>query len=202
MPAAVVTDVNTIYAQPHAHGWAKKITALERHSRQFIAMSPFCVLSSADAEGRQDVSPRGGAVGFVRVVDDHTLLMPDRPGNNLLDSLRNVTLGKGHVGLLFFVPGFDETLRVNGRAEVLHDAALCEEFTEFGKPAKSVLRITVEEVFLHCGKALIRSRLWEADAQQDRQIMPSISEIITEQAALDRVAATQAEVEVRYQDTL
>jgi PPOX class probable FMN-dependent enzyme len=202
MPAAVITDVNTIYPQPHAHGYAKKITALERHSRRLIEMSPFCVMSSADAEGRQDVSPRGGAPGFVRIVDDHTLMMPDRPGNNLLDSLRNVTLGKGYVGLLFFVPGFDETLRVNGRAEVLHDAALCEDFTEFGKPARSVLRIAVEEVFLHCGKALIRSRLWEADAQQDRQLMPSISEIITEQASLDRVAATQDEVLVRYQDTL
>lgn len=202
MPPAVVTDVDTIYAQPHPHGYAKKITRLERHSRRFIEMSPFCVMASAGPGGHQDVSPRGGAPGFVRVVDDNTLMLPDRPGNNLLDTLRNLTLGSGQVGLLFFIPGFDETLRVNGRAELLHDAALCEAFTEFGKPARSVLKITVEEVFLHCGKALMRSQLWEPEARQDRLQMPSISEMITEQAALDRVAATQGEVLVRYKDTL
>ena len=106
------------------------------------------------------------------------------------------------MGLLFFIPGFDETLRVNGRAEVRHDAALCEDYTEFGKPARSLLRITVEEAYLHCGKALMRSRLWEADAQQDRLQMPSISDIIKDQADLDRPSNTHEQVLARYKDSL
>src|SRR5689334_20489771 len=137
MKTLTAADIYTVYAEPHPHGPAKKIPRLERHSRRFIGLSPFCVMSSADAAGRQDVSPRGGKPGFVHVFDDETLMLPDRPGNNLLDSLNNITSGGGQVALLFFIPGFDETLRVNGRAQVLHDQALCAEFEEFGKPARS-----------------------------------------------------------------
>lgn len=202
MKPLTLSEVEAVYPPMGPYSKAKIRPSLDEYSRQFIALSPFCVMSTADAEGHQDVTPRGGMPGFVRVIDDNIVMLPDRPGNNILDSLRNLTTGPGRVGLLFFVPGFDETLRVNGRAEVLHDPALCEDYTEFGKPARSVLRITVEEAYLHCGKALMRSRLWEADAQQDRMQMPSISDIISEQADLDRPRSTHEQVLTRYKDTL
>ena len=202
MKPLTLQEVVAVYPPMGPYSKAKIRPNLDKYSRQFIGLSPFCVLSTADAEGRQDVTPRGGTPGFVRVLDDNTIMMPDRPGNNILDSLRNLTTGPGRVGLLFFIPGFDETLRVNGRAEVLHDAAMCEDYTEFGKPARSVLRIAVEEAYLHCGKALMRSRLWEADAQQDRMQMPSISDIIKEQADLDRPSNTHEQVLARNRDSL
>lgn len=195
-------DVEGLYGEAKPTTRLKLLNKLERYSIQFIGLSPFCVISSAGPDGRQDVSPRGGAPGFVRVADDVTLLLPDRPGNNLLDSLKNLTAGSGAVGMLFLVPGFNETLRVNGRAEVIYDDALCAEYAEFGKPARSVLRVSVEEVFFQCGKALMRSKLWEAEAQVDRAIMPSISQMVTEQAGLDRMPETQAQTVTRYKDSL
>ena len=198
-------DLDRLYAAPKAATQAKVIDHIEKHARRFIALSPFCIIGTAGPDGRQDVSPRGGAPGFVRVVDDKTLMMPDRPGNNLLDSLRNLTAGTGEVALIFLIPGFDETLRVNGRAEALHDEALCAGFTEFDKPARAVLRVEVRELFLQCGKALMRARLWDPDAQVARSTMPSVAQIIVDQVGADgppREALSQEAMLARYRDSL
>lgn len=199
------TDLDRLYAAPKAATQAKVIDHIEKHARRFLELSPFCVIGTSGPDGSQDVSPRGGAPGFVRVVDERTLMMPDRPGNNLLDSLRNLTAGGGEVGLLFLIPGFDETLRINGRASVLHDEALCADFTEFGKPARAILRIEVRELFLQCGKALMRSRMWEADAQVERSTMPSVAQIIVDQVGAEgppREALTQEKMLARYRESL
>lgn len=201
MTPLALADLDAVYAPPKAVTVAKAIDHLDQHARRFVELSPFCVIGTSDAEGRQDVSPRGGAAGFVRIADDKTLMLPDRPGNNRLDSLRNLAV-TGEIGLLFMIPGFDETLRINGRAEILHDEALCADFTEFGKPARSVMKIMVREVYLHCAKALMRSELWNPEVQVERSVMPSLGQIITDQLKLDRMPETQEEMVARYRESL
>jgi PPOX class probable FMN-dependent enzyme len=133
---------------------------LDELARGFIAESPFLVMSTADAEGRTDASPKGDEPGFVRVEDDHTLVIPERPGNTLAMGLTNV-LANPYIGLLFVVPGTTETLRVNGRVELSRDPELLEELGARGKPAVLAFRVHVEEVFFHCSKAFVRSGLWK-----------------------------------------
>jgi PPOX class probable FMN-dependent enzyme len=155
---------------------------LDIHCRNFIALSPFCVLSSSDASGQADASPRGDPPGFVKVLDARTLLLPDRPGNNQVDSLQNIVENPG-VGLLFFVPGMNETLRVKGKAEITTDPGLLEPLTVSGKAPLSGLKVTVEEAFLHCGRALIRGRIWDAKAQIDRSSYPTYGQVLADQIA-------------------
>lgn len=133
---------------------------IDDYARAFIARAPFLVLSTSDADGQQDVSPKGDGAGFVQVEDEHTLLIPDRSGNKLVMGLQNI-LANPHVGLLFMVPGTGETLRVNGRAELTTDPALLARLTARGKPAVLVIRVTVEECFFHCAKAFLRAQLWK-----------------------------------------
>lgn len=184
---------------------AKSRPALDKYSRQFIALSPFLVISTADAKGRADLSPRGDPPGFVHVIDDTTILVPDRPGNNRLDTMANI-VANPNVGLLFFVPGFEDTLRLNGRARITDDAALLSACTVNGKQPVVGILVTVEEVFLHCAKALKRSRLWEPDYRQDRAQLPSIARIILEQTctpvAEPEAAKIDAEVEEEYRSAL
>ena len=153
---------------------------IDPHARDFIALSPFCVISSLGADGRQDTSPRGDPPGFVAVLDERTLLIPDRPGNNQVDSLQNVLAHPG-VGLLFLVPGMNETLRVSGRAEIVTEKALLAPLSVGGKAPLSGLRVTVEEAFLHCGRSLIRSRLWDPEAQIDRSCYPTYGQVLADQ---------------------
>lgn len=180
------------YASPTPRSVAKTRPALDRHMVRFVSLSPFCVLASAGADGTVDVSPRGGAPGFVRVEDANTLLLPDRPGNNRLDSVRNILSGSGEVSLLFLIPGVDDTLRVVGRASLSADPGLLAAMAEFGKPPKAVLRIAVREAFLHCPKALMRARLWDPAAQVDRSVLPSLSEMIVEQTGMGVVETPEA----------
>jgi PPOX class probable FMN-dependent enzyme len=154
--------------------------------RSFIAASPFLCLGTSSPAGA-DVTPRGDAPGFVHVLDDHTLLIPDWPGNNRLDTLGNV-LENPAVGLLFFVPGVQETLRVNGRAAISTDPALIARWNVNGKHPRSVLRVAVEQAFMHCGKALIRARLWAADAQIARGALPSYGQMLKDQTKLPESA--------------
>jgi PPOX class probable FMN-dependent enzyme len=160
----------------------KVLDRLDVHCRHFIELSPFLVLGTSDAEGRQDVSPRGDPPGFVRILDDRHLLLPDRPGNNRLDSLGNIA-ARPDVALLFFVPGVDETLRVNGKAEISTDTVLLAPCAVDGRPPRSGLLITVEEAFLHCGKALIRSHLWDPERKVARKSFPSLGRMIADQIA-------------------
>jgi PPOX class probable FMN-dependent enzyme len=194
-------DLAGHYGLPRERSVAKKLAGLDRHMIRFIGMSPFCVLATVGADGTLDTSPRGGSPGFVEVAGSNRLLIPDRPGNNRLDSFKNLLSGSGEVALIFFTPGIDETLRVAGRARLLVDPALAARMVEFGKPPRAVLDVEVREAMLHCAKALMRSRLWDPDAQVDRGVLPSLGEMIHEQTGVG-AAETQPEMLERYRDTL
>lgn len=176
-------DLASIYPTPSERVLAKARPALDAHSKKFIAMSPFCVLATSGADGSVDASPRGGTPGFVHIAGDNSLLMPDRSGNNRIDSLRNIVEGTGLLQMIFFVPGIDETLRVGGRGVVTSDPALMETMIEFGKQPRAVLSIDVSEAYFHCGKALMRSKLWTGE-RVERKVMPSIGEVIHDQTGL------------------
>jgi len=182
------------YDQPNQTVQRKIIPRLDKHARAFIALSPFVALSTSGPDGA-DCSPRGDAPGFVHVENDSTLLLPDRRGNNLIDSLRNV-VQHPHVGLLFLVPGINETLRVNGTAKVIVDPDRLEPMTAQGKAPSSALEISVREVFFHCAKAMMRSDLWNPDKHVPRSSFPSLGRVIADQVAgvdVDVVEATIAE---------
>jgi PPOX class probable FMN-dependent enzyme len=179
----------------------KVLPRLDRFSRSFIAMSPFLVLATADGEGGVDASPRGDAAGFVQVRDDATLVLPDRPGNRRVDSFSNVIRNAG-VGILFMVPGINETLRVNGRGRVVTDPTLLEPLSAHGKTPVTGLVIDIDEVFFHCGKALIRSKLWDPAEHVDRKNFPSLGEVIAEQTAAMTIDAAEQAIAVGYRDRL
>ena len=175
-------ELRAVYAPPAPRAAQKVLDHLDVHCRNFIELSPFCVLSSSDASGQADASPRGDPPGFVKILDEKTLLLPDRPGNNQVDSLQNVVENPG-VGLLFFVPGMNETLRVKGKAEITTDPELLDPLTVSGRPPRSGLKVVVEEAFLHCGRALIRGRIWDSDAQIDRSSYPTYGQVLADQIA-------------------
>jgi PPOX class probable FMN-dependent enzyme len=176
-------DLATIYPKPTPRVIAKARPSLDAHSKKFIGMSPFCVLATSGSDGSVDASPRGGNPGFIHVEGPNQLLMPDRSGNNRIDSFKNIVEGSGLLQLIFFVPGIDETLRVGGRGAVTVEPALLAAMEEFGKLPRAVLRIEISEAYFHCGKALMRSKLWSA-AQVERKTFPSISEVIHDQTTL------------------
>jgi len=188
-----------VYKSPNPRSVAKELRRLDRHCRRFVELSPLVVLATSSASGA-DVSPRGGPAGFVKMLDETTLIVPDFPGNNRLDSLENI-LENGRVGLLFFVPGVDETLRVNGRATIDLDPELRAMSVVDGKTPIAVLRIAVEQAYLHCAKALMRSALWDVTKHVDRATLPSMGEMLKEQANW-ATGETQAEMLVRYKETL
>jgi uncharacterized protein len=196
-PAALRAHYGTV----HPLAVRKVLSRLDAHCRDFIALSPFAVLATADGAGGVDASPRGDAPGFVAVVDDGTLLLPDRPGNNRVDSYGNVVAHPG-VGLLFFVPGINETLRVNGDARVVTGADLLGPLAAQGKVPAAGLLIAVREVFFHCGKALMRSHLWDASTRVERSAFPTLGKIIADQTRA--MAAPEADelVEAGYRNNL
>jgi len=159
------------------------------------------VLATSDAAGRVDATPRGGAPGFVVVPDDRTLLLGDAPGNNRLDALQNL-LENPQAGLLFMIPGVDETLRVNGRVVLSTDAADLATCSDARRTPRLVLRMTVQEAFLHCAKAFMRSRLWQQEAQVARERLPTMGQMLHEQIGLDTPPETQQEMLQRYQKDL
>ncbi len=175
----------------------KVLDRLDQFCRDFIALSPLLVLASSDAQGRADASPRGDAPGFVQVLDDNTLVIPDRRGNNRVDSFGNVLSAPG-VGLIFFMPGINETLRVNGTARMTRDPALLEPMTVQGKTPVLGLVVTVEEAFFHCGKALIRSKLWDPQSQVERTRFPTLGRIVAEQTKMIETAQAEANLEEAY----
>jgi uncharacterized protein len=178
------SDLATIYPAPSPRVIAKARPEIDVHARKFIGMSPFCVLATSGSDGSVDASPRGGNPGFVHVGGPNLLLMPDRSGNNRIDSFRNIVEGSGFVQLIFFVPGIDETLRVGGKGKLSADSELMASMVEFGKPPRAVLHIDVKEAYFHCGKALMRSKLWAGDTRVERAVMPSIGEVIHDQTGL------------------
>ncbi|CAD6541100.1 hypothetical protein LMG27952_03698 [Paraburkholderia hiiakae] len=171
-----LADLEAHYGTPHERALRKEIDHVNADYRRFIESSPFVVLATGGPEGL-DCSPRGDAPGFVRILDEHTLALPDRPGNNRVDSLRNV-VASSQVGLLFMVPGVGEMLRVNGRGRVSTDSALVASFAVDGKPPRSVLVIDVQSVYFHCSKAIVRSKLWDPSHHVERSHLPSAGEML------------------------
>jgi len=203
MPDDASAKLDALYNPPHKLTVAKDIGVIDRHGRRFIELSPFVALASVGPSGSVDVSPRGGGPGFVRVAEDGTsLTMPDRPGNNRLDSLRNITEGSGEVGLMFMIPGVDDIYRVNGPASLIVDDELAKTFEEFGKLPKSLLRIEVREAYLHCPKALMRSDLWGDSHKIDRAVLPSLSEMVMDQLGLGKPEVTHEQQVASLKQTL
>ena len=174
---------------------------LDEHSKNFIARSPFVCLGSSSERGA-DVTPRGDQPGFVLVLDDTTLAIPDWPGNNRLDSLSNILLNP-RVALLFLIPGVDETLRVSGTAEISTSSELLERWQRNGKMPRAALVVTVREAFFHCGKALIRSRLWQDDYKIQRSELPAYGEILKDQIVTSETAEEiQLSIQSGYRNKL
>jgi hypothetical protein len=169
-----------LYPPPSERAVRKQLAALDVHCRTFIAHSPLLMMGTAGADGSLDVSPKGDAPGFVAVLDDRTLLIPDRPGNNRLDGFSNL-VGNPHVGLLFLIPGVNETLRINGRARLTTDRALLEPLAVQGKVPVAGLLVEVQEAYLHCAKALIRSKLWNPASQVERSRLPTLGQMLADQ---------------------
>lgn len=195
------TELRALYGEPSDTVQRKVLPQLDKHCRAIIAASPFLVIGSADGGGNCDVSPRGDAPGFVKVVDDATLLIPDRRGNKRVDTMGNI-LENPHVALLFFVPGMTETLRVNGRVEITTETALLAPLAVNGKAPQSGLLVRVEEAFLHCGKALIRSKLWDPAQQIERSSLPSLGRMIADQVEGVQTADAEANIEAAYRERL
>jgi PPOX class probable FMN-dependent enzyme len=166
---------------------SKIATRLNDLTRQFVERSPFMCLATSAPDGSCDVSPRGDPAGFVRILDERTVLIPDRPGNRLADSLRNILVNP-HVGLLFMIPGVDDTFRINGRATLVTDEELLADSTVEGKPPKLGILVEIEECYTQCSKALIRSDLWNPERRIERTELPTSGEImraVREEAEFD-----------------
>ncbi len=176
-------ELREFYGPANERSVKKQMAKLDEHARNFIALSPFMVISSATADGA-DASPKGDPPGFVKVIDEGTLLIPDRPGNNRVDTMSNI-VENNHVGLLFLVPGMCETLRVNGRARITTDPEVLEPLSVKGRLPKSAMIVDVDDVYLHCGKALIRADLWNAENHIERKSFPSMGQMLSDQIAED-----------------
>jgi len=199
---ATEADLRAVYKQPSSGAVNKLLRKIDPHAQRFIELSPFVCLGTSGPDGLGDVTPRGGEPGFVHLLDPNTLALPDRPGNNRLDALTNIIRHPG-VGLLFFVPGFEDTLRVNGRARITTDEALLQRFPYNGKLPLTVIVIDVAEAYFHCPKALRRSVLWDASAQLPRSSFASPGQIFRDQLELDREPADiDRALEKGVQDTL
>ena len=199
-----IEDVEVLresYGTPSERALKKQLSRLDKHCRDFIARSPFLVIASADAWGRCDASPKGDAPGFVQVIDDTNLVIPDRLGNNRIDTLANLVARPG-IGLIFFVPGINETLRVNGKSRITTDSAILEPLAVSGKVPRSAILVTAEEIYFHCGKALIRSDLWNPEKQIAQSDFPSLGRIITEQIGEGSVAEAERYTAESYRTRL
>lgn len=201
-------QLRSLYAPPAERALHKQRPLLDGHCQRFIALSPFCVVASAGhgepgepGAALLDASPRGGAPGFAKTPDAHTLLLPDSGGNNRLDTLTNL-LADPRIGLLFMIPGVDETLRVNGTARLRDEAAFTDLFAAERQRPKLVIEVRVAEAYLHCSKAFMRSRLWQADAQVDRSMLPSMNQMIHDQIGLATEPETHAAMLQRYRAQL
>lgn len=195
-------QLRQLYPMPAERALRKQQAALDAHCQRFIALSPLCVLATGGGAGAlMDASPRGGAPGFVHVHDAQTLWIPDAGGNNRLDSLSNL-LHDPRIGLVFMVPGVNETLRINGTARLRDEPAWTGHFAGAHFTPKLVIEVQVHEAYLHCAKALMRSRLWQAEAQVERSALPSMNQMIHAQIGLDTPPESQAAMEQRYQQQI
>ncbi|NDV00242.1 pyridoxamine 5'-phosphate oxidase family protein [Pseudoroseicyclus tamaricis] len=171
------------YRPVHENAAKKVLPKLDPHARNFLSRSPFLMMGTQDAAGRADVSPKGDKPGFVAPLDDVTLAIPDRPGNNRLDSWENL-VDNPSIGLIFVIPGMAETLRINGEAKLTVDEELCARLGVDGRPAQAVCVVKIRELYMHCAKAFMRSELWKPETWPDRKELPSLGQIMRDQLAL------------------
>ncbi|QKW38244.1 pyridoxamine 5'-phosphate oxidase family protein [Actinomadura sp. NAK00032] len=188
-------ELREIVREPSQVIWDKDIGRIDEHARTLIAHSPLVLLATSDAEGTCDVSPKGDPAGSVLVLDDHRLAIADRPGNHRVDGFRNV-LRNPHVGLLFLVPGMNETLRVNGRATLVSDAPFFDDLAVKGRRPRLALLVEVDELYMHCAKAFLRSSLWRPETWPDRAELPTLGRIMKDQIDLKGVSAEQIDADL------
>lgn len=197
-------ELRTIYKTPRPTDGSirKELKALDGHCRSFIGKSPFVLIGSSDGAGNADVTPKGDRPGFAAVLDDRTIAIPDRPGNNRLDTLENILLNPS-VGLLFLIPGMNETLRVNGDARITVDATLRERLAVDGKQPQSIVVVSVKAAYMHCAKAFMRSDLWKPETWYDRATLPTLGQILHDQLAVaDSAEATDRWLDDAYKQTM
>jgi len=195
-------QLRALYAQPGERAVRKQLQRLDVHTTRFIALSPFCVVASAGPQGQLlDASPRGGAPGFAKVSDPSTVLLPDSGGNNRLDTLENL-LADPRIGLLFVIPGFEETLRINGTARLRDEAAFVDRFAAERQRPKLVIEVQVEEVYLHCAKAFMRSQLWQPADWPARDLLPSLNQMLHDQLGSAEAPEPAEEMAMRYRQQL
>ena len=187
-------QLRAVVGQPTERGAAKVMRTIDDHSRRFIAHAPFVFVASAGADGMLDISPKGDPAGFVKVLDEKTLAIPDRPGNRRIDTFRNV-LENPNVGLIFVIPGVTYTLRMSGQAVIVRDPELRASMAVNGKPPEHVLVVEISHVLSHCPKCMIRSGLWQPEAWPDTSTLPSFAEMLVAHAKLGTVEETQAVIE-------
>jgi PPOX class probable FMN-dependent enzyme len=194
-----IEQLRELYGEPSERTKNKVLSFLDCHAITFIEHSHFAILSTVDESGAIDLSPKGGAPGFIKVVDGNTLLIPDSSGNKRLDSLQNI-ITNAQVGLLFTVNGVDEIVRVKGTASIHHDDAFAAICPDGNKAPKTVIKVVVESMLFHCAKAIMRGKLWDTSYRVDRSLLPSIAEILKDQQNLDGKFVSQDEM-VRYYES-
>jgi PPOX class probable FMN-dependent enzyme len=197
MKIQTTDQLRALYKAPSERAVLKELKHIDPHIQRFISLSPFLVISSGDQHHHMDCSPRGGEAGFVKVLDEKTILIPDSPGNNRLDTLTNI-IATSKVGLLFFVPGIDEVVRLNGHATLQTDANLLAHFEAMKNKPQLVIQVNVEAAYMHCPKALMRSKLWAMESQYSVDVMPTLGEIIRDQTKSEGPIESREEMLKRY----
>ena len=201
MKISKVEELRSLYPEPKTRAIKKELDFLDKHCINFIKNSPFMILSSRDASGKMDTSPRGGTAGFIKILNQNQIILADAKGNNRLDTIRNI-VECPEVGSLFMIPGIDETLRLNGKAEIRTDAKYLKLFPEEQNEPNTFILITVETVFLHCAKALMRSDLWGNKNRIEGKDFPSMGVMLKDQIKGDEVPESREDMKIRYQPDL
>jgi PPOX class probable FMN-dependent enzyme len=188
MQITTLDELRKLLGSPHPLTESKIYSEINPTAKDFIETSPLVFVATSDADGQPTVSPKGDHAGFVKVIDQHTLLIPERPGNKLLHGLSNI-IENGKIGLIFLAPGTEESLRVNGSCEIFHDEQQCQEFTANGKPALLVMKVTVEQCFFHCSKAFKRSKAWQPDTWPSQHKVSFGEQIANQKVGKGKLAA-------------
>ncbi len=197
MKIQTTDQLRALYKAPSERAVLKELTYVDPHIQRFISLSPFLVICSGDQHHQMDCSPRGGDAGFVKVLNEKTIIIPDSPGNNRLDTLTNI-IATSQIGMLFFVPGIDEVVRLNGKATLQTDADLLMHFDGMKNKPHLVIQVLVEAAYMHCPKALMRSKLWSIESQQSVEAMPTLGEIIRDQTKTEGPLESREEMLKRY----
>ncbi len=194
-------QLRELYGFPSGRAKVKVLQKLDVHSKNFIEKSPFLIMATTSEAHKQDASPRGGTSGFVKIINSETLVIPDSKGNNRLDSLTNI-LETGVIGLIFLIPGVDETLRINGKAHISTNSEYLNLFDSEKNPPKTCIVVSIQELFLHCAKAFMRSKLWNEETKIKRSELPTMGQMLNEQLSIDAPVETQKEMVERYHKDL